>query len=330
MRESDYMDTEANMQLKKLYQRYENAEISKHEYWKKAREYTKYLWDFMSVIKQSREVEFIKITGNDVIIHTNEGELYFTFDDLPICRAESVLLGTEQENFSLFRVFIPSNGTVLDIGANVGRVSLAISHYCPDAKIYSFEPVPATYDKLKRNIELNGKETNIFPYNIGFSNERGEMILYVSPASEASSMRPLEDAYYVHIGAEHDRDGQTEVKCYIDTLDYFVQENNMESVDFVKVDAEGAEKLIFEGGEKFFTKQKPVVYTEMLRKHSARFGYHPNEIIDMFASWGYRCYRENDGCLLPFLAMDKNTAETNFFFLHNVKHREFINKMAGK
>jgi methyltransferase, fkbM family len=48
--------------------------------------------------------------------------------------------------------------------------------------------------------------------------------------------------------------------------------------------------MVFGGGEHVFTKLQPVVYTEMLRKHVARFDYHPNEIIAMFKGWGYDCY----------------------------------------
>jgi hypothetical protein len=61
--------------------------------------------------------------------------------------------------------------------------------------------------------------------------------------------------------------------------------------------------------------------TEMLRKWAAGFGYHPNDIIDLFAGLGYKCF---DSTLKPFGRMDEATTETNFFFLHPDTHAAHI------
>ena len=120
-----------------------------------------------------------------------------------------------------------------------------------------------------------------------------------------------------------------EVVCPVDTLDHFVKEQGVERIDFVKCDTEGAEKMVFAGGAHVFRELRPVVYTEMLRKHAARFDYHPNEIIEMFAGWGYGCYTSESERLLPFEKMDESTVETNFFFLHREKHRELLEKHSA-
>lgn len=57
----------------------------------------------------------------------------------------------------------------------------------------------------------------------------------------------------------------------------------------------------------------------MLRKWSARFDYHPNEIIELFAGLGYRCFVTEGGKLRKFAKMNDETKETNFF-LHEVAH----------
>lgn len=53
----------------------------------------------------------------------------------------------------------------------------------------------------------------------------------------------------------------------------------------------------------------------MLRKWSAKFNYHPNDIIQLLAGIGYRCFTAQNDKLVPFSRMDENTTETNFFFL---------------
>ena len=40
-----------------------------------------------------------------------------------------------------------------------------------------------------------------------------------------------------------------------------------------------------------FKKFKPIIFTEMLRKWAAKFGYHPNDIINYFSNFGYNCFQ---------------------------------------
>ena len=104
------------------------------------------------------------------------------------------------------------------------------------------------------------------------------------------------------------------VECKVTTLDDYVAENNIARVNFIKIDVEGNEKNVLLGGREVLKKYHPVVYCEMLRKHAARFGYHPNEIIEYMKSLDYKCYTLHDGRLIPFTEMTEDTVETNFFF----------------
>jgi hypothetical protein len=54
----------------------------------------------------------------------------------------------------------------------------------------------------------------------------------------------------------------------------------------------------------------------MLRKWSARYGYHPNNVIDYLGTFGYNCFVLRGGVLVPFPEMTDDTVETNFFFMH--------------
>jgi hypothetical protein len=58
----------------------------------------------------------------------------------------------------------------------------------------------------------------------------------------------------------------------------------------------------------------------MLRKWSAKFGYHPNDIINLFKDLNYSCFSLKEDKLSPFFNMNEETIETNFFFLHNDQH----------
>lgn len=63
---------------------------------------------------------------------------------------------------------------------------------------------------------------------------------------------------------------------------------------------------------------------EMLRMHSAPFGYHPNEIIELMASLGYSCHASTEAGWRPFERMEEETVETNFLFLHRDRHAGLV------
>lgn len=65
----------------------------------------------------------------------------------------------------------------------------------------------------------------------------------------------------------------------------------------------------------------------MLRKWSAKFNYHPNEIINLFKKMGYGCYFVDSGELKEIKEMTDKTIETNFFFLHADKHFNIIKEL---
>jgi len=113
---------------------------------------------------------------------------------------------------------------------------------------------------------------------------------------------------------------------YVTLLQSYVFDRNI-SVDIIKCDVEGAELLVYQGGIKTIETFKPVVFTEMLRKWSAKFGYHPNDIIALFSQQGYLCYC-NDGAqqLSCIREITEDTANTNFFFLHPEKHASIIER----
>lgn len=107
------------------------------------------------------------------------------------------------------------------------------------------------------------------------------------------------------------------------TLLEFIDENPVK-IDFIKCDVEGAELLVYQGGLETIKRDKPIIFTEMLRKWSAKFNYHPNQIIDLIAEIGYDCFTVCDHNLSRFSLMDDTTLETNFFFLHREKHSQQI------
>jgi FkbM family methyltransferase len=202
--------------------------------------------------------------------------------------------------------------TYFDIGANIGYHSLGIAASYRDAKVYCFEPIPSTYQALCSNVKLNNIK-NIQTHNFGLSDKIGTFPFYLYP--EGSGNASTENL--------SDRDSVKVVDCELRTLDGFLEKNPV-LVDFLKCDVEGAELFVFQGALKTLELHKPIVFTEILRKWSAKFHYDPNAILQLFSGLGYRAYTVEQSKLCPFERMTESTVETNFFFLHDLKHEQLI------
>ena len=132
--------------------------------------------------------------------------------------------------------------TVIDVGANIGYFTLFFSKLVGEkGKVIAFEPDPINFDILKKNIELN-KITNVELVKKGVSNKNEFMRLYKSPVSGGHSLIKNE------WGKEY-----TDIQTV--TLDEYFKE---QKIDVIKIDVEGFELEVIEGGKKIFKNNKNI------------------------------------------------------------------------
>ena len=300
--------------------------VDKKLYWTLMREnYTHVLPEVMELLKNHEECKSITITADDVVLEKQSGlKMFFNFQE-SFSRAEVDLCNAsdpEKEDIkAISKLMLDKNCKVaFDIGANVGMFSLELSYEHPQTDFYLFEPIPITYSKLLKTLELNGKNSEKFhTYNIGMSNKIGSFDFYLPGESEAASLQPIDDPFYRKKSDEFGiYTGSTEmdkVKCSVSTVDEFFAANKIETVDFMKIDVEGNEKFVLEGSKEVLKQFHPLIYCELLRKHAKRFGYHPNDVIDYMREFGYKCQTVRNGSLIDIASIDDSTEETNFIFL---------------
>ncbi len=66
------------------------------------------------------------------------------------------LFGSFQRNVRQSAYFqIPVDAIIIDVGANIGSISLPLSYTCRQGKVFAFEPTDYAFKKLKKNISLN-------------------------------------------------------------------------------------------------------------------------------------------------------------------------------
>ena len=180
----------------------------------------------------------------------------------------------------------------IDIGANVGYYSLLANGKVGAAgRVLSFEPNPVTAGQLKRNIRLSAAH-QIELFGVALSDKEGEVQLYCP-----------KDETHGHASLQNQR--------WRDVVSYTVPAKRMddilpkdiEHIDLVKIDVEGAELLVFAGGGGIISRFKPPIIMELNEKAAASFGYDILDAVKLLMSYNPR-YQ------LKFIAPHKITDTT--------------------
>lgn len=314
------------MNLKDTKSAYFEGQITKPQYINSMYELHLQMLEYADFLKDT-DIGKIEITDDGVVMtsRTTGVKIYCDRYDKRLAPLEILNFNFyEKTDFNMIVKLIASLMTqreseinFFDIGANIGWYTINLAKTFEKIKIFAFEPIPKTFLKLEINVELN-LLNNVSLCNFGFSNQEQELIFYYYPegSGNASSVNLSE------------LDSVETIPCHVKRLDDFTIQNNFQ-VDFIKCDVEGAELFVFQGGIESIKKHQPIIFTEMLRKWSAKFDYHPNEIIELLSGIGYRCFVAKEEYLVQFFRMDENTVETNFFFLHSVCHRSLISSLSS-
>jgi FkbM family methyltransferase len=300
------------------------GKINKQEYFEKMYEAHAYLFGYPEFMKDTN-VSKIEIENDTVTFTCRDSniKLICVEGDVRSIPLTILNLGNyEVDELNMQLQLIKDGDTVFDIGGNIGWYVLHVAQKCPASTIYSFEPLPYTFKQMERNIQINNSK-NIIANNMGFSDKAGEFDFFIDPAISGN-------ASLVNVA---DKENIQVFKCKVDTLDNYVSSTHS-TVDFIKCDVEGAELFVFKGGINTLKKHKPIVFTEMLRKWSAKFNYHPNDIIEFFKHMDYSVFvaphnNHKINTLQRFDLVNENTIETNYFFLHNEKHAAIINRFSA-
>lgn len=142
------------------------------------------------------------------------------------------------------KVLLSEGDIVIDCGANVGIFS-AISAF-KGCKCYAFEPVPETEVYLKKMSELYDGLIEVCGYAL--SDFVGTSKLYITEDTNISNSI---------LGINQEKTNYIEVP--VTTIDGFVKKNNLNRVDFIKADIEGAERDMLKGAKETLSKFAPKI-----------------------------------------------------------------------
>jgi FkbM family methyltransferase len=131
----------------------------------------------------------------------------------------------------------------IDVGANFGYFTCLMGRFCPNGKIVGIEPDEKIFEIAQDNVFINGFGEFATVMHAAASNTGADLTLYRRlTRSGNTSIANLGDAYTSALG---EPPAESFVVRGLRVDDLMPQMN--ERVDFMKIDVEGAEPLVFEG-----------------------------------------------------------------------------------
>jgi FkbM family methyltransferase len=141
------------------------------------------------------------------------------------------------------------NPVFFDVGANIGDYTMSINKNIPHASIFSFEPVSATFEQLTKNV---GDKAHL--YNIGLGNTQGKGVIFNSANDTISEIATMYKDALVEVF--NNTNEIATIEFDIDTVDNFCTANNVERIDFLKIDVEGNELAVLQGASKMLANDR--------------------------------------------------------------------------
>ncbi len=173
--------------------------------------------------------------------------------------------------------FLKPGDVVLDIGANVGLFSLLTASCVGEkGRVYAFEPVKRVGEMFKENLRLNSFQ-NIELIEKGLSNSETELLINTSTSYDAWSTLAN-----VNSSSESPNLDKQEPVA-LTTLDKWVAQAELplNKISFVKIDVEGWEKFVVQGGEEFFSGTDALVLMEFDEKNAWAAGYLCHDLYEV-------------------------------------------------
>jgi FkbM family methyltransferase len=196
----------------------------------------------------------------------------------------------EWETIEIINRFVNRGDVSFDVGANVGPLSFALAkRVMPDGRVYSCEPGQFLFRRLVNNVRLNPTyEKVVMPFAVGFSDRKEIRQWNEDKKSRGNAGFLFQQSYQ-------------QERIELTTLDRFVNEQSIRSINFIKIDVEGMEYEVIKGGIGTIEKHKPILYYEtgLTEKGFWAENLRGEKVIlsieELLAAVGYKFYKLQSG-----------------------------------
>ena len=176
-----------------------------------------------------------------------------------------------------------SNIIFWDIGANIGQFSIYAASIHKNIKVISFEPSTSNLRVLSRNISINKFDDVILINQFPLTNKQNCYLkLNENKFQEGSALNAF--------GVEFDHNGnlfnpQNSYKIYGTSINYILKNNFLEIPDYIKIDVDGVEHLILQGGNDFLSHKK---IKSILIETNEKFFYQKNKVNEILTKNNFK------------------------------------------
>jgi FkbM family methyltransferase len=246
--------------------------------------------------------------AGEVLVRTEVGFLLCAASDhaLLLCLLETGEV--ERGTRVLIQKYLRPGDVYVDVGANIGMHTLAAARAMQgQGKIIAFEPFEPTMRMLEKSIWMNGFSSMTEIHQAAVSNATGHQRLFIGAVSGHHSLFPL--------GASPNN-AHASVDVPLVRLDGVIPPG--QRIDLIKIDAEGAELEVIEGGASLITCNPEIaLIVEFGPPHLRRIGRTPNQWFKSFSQLGldYRVINNESGALEKWsLDTLEQVESVNLFF----------------
>lgn len=186
----------------------------------------------------------------------------------------------EERLLAWVRAYLRPGMTFVDAGAHVGQYTVTAARAVgPKGRVHAFEPGRANFERLEKNIALNGFQ-NVKANRLALDETPGEVELF-----EPSSGNTGENSLYRF---------SPEMRCVrvpsVSLDDYLASKHDWgtDRVSLVKIDVQGAEERVVRGARETLIRDRPAIVCEFEERWLRGLGSSTEELLRRFEDFGYQ------------------------------------------
>ena len=165
---------------------------------------------------------------------------------------------------------LPTGGTFVDVGANIGLISLPLARRRPDVTVIAFEPHPTNVARWECHRALNSL-SNARLEALGLSDRCGSSAMALSS--------DLGSGYVIESG---------DIPIALTTLDAYAETHGLARIDVLKIDVEGEEARVLDGAARLLRSGAiGRIIVEINMAALARAGFDDEDVISRIVGHGY-------------------------------------------
>jgi len=187
-----------------------------------------------------------------------------------------IYFGFKEPSRMILYKLVKDGSIIMDIGANVGDISMHFAQYTGDkGQVHSFEPDPTNFSRITKNLSLNNFK-NIQLNNVGLGSQQAHLKMIVRDEHNRGMNQLVKEKV---------KEG--EIGIEIIKLDDYIAAKGIIHIDLIKIDVEGFDFEVLNGASNTLDTIKPDLFIELDDRCLKKQGSSARELVAFLNSKSY-------------------------------------------